>query len=83
MHDGDLLEPEEIAAVDVPALIMAGGEDMFLPPRVIQAESQYWPKATYHLFEGAGHFPQREIPDTYNAVVLNYLHTLSSPNREF
>ncbi len=75
-------KPEKIAAVDIPALIMAGSEDMFIPPRVIQAEGQYWPKAAYHLFEQAGHFPQREIPDTYNAVVLNYLQTLSSPNQE-
>jgi pimeloyl-ACP methyl ester carboxylesterase len=55
---------------------MAGGEDMFIPPRVTQAESQYWPNATYHLFERSGHFPQREIPDDYNAVVLNYLQNL-------
>ncbi len=72
-------EPKKIASVDVPALIMAGGEDLFIPPRVIQAESQYWPNATYHLFEQSGHFPQREIPDTYNAVVLNYLQNLSAP----
>jgi pimeloyl-ACP methyl ester carboxylesterase len=69
-------ETEVIASTDVPALIMAGGEDMFIPPRVTQAESQYWPNATYHLFERSGHFPQREIPDDYNAVVLNYLQNL-------
>lgn len=71
-------KPKEIASVDVPALIMAGGEDMFIPPRVIRAESQYWPNATYHLFERSGHFPQREVPDDYNAVVLNYLQNLCS-----
>lgn len=76
-------EPEEIEAIDVPALIMAGGEDMFIPPRVIQAESQYWPNATYHLFEQSGHFPQREIPDTYNAIVINYLQHLSAPSQVF
>jgi pimeloyl-ACP methyl ester carboxylesterase len=69
-------EPEVIASTDVPALIMAGGEDMFIPPRITQAESQYWPNATYYLFERSGHFPQREIPDDYNAVVLNYLQNL-------
>ena len=69
-------EPEDIAAVGIPALIMAGGEDMFISPPVIQAESQFWPNATYHLFEQSGHFPQREIPDIYNAVVLNYLQNL-------
>jgi pimeloyl-ACP methyl ester carboxylesterase len=71
-------EPEDIAAVGIPALIMAGGEDMFISPPVIQAESQFWPNATYHLFEQSGHFPQREIPDIYNAVVLNYLQNLST-----
>lgn len=69
----------EIASVDVPALIMAGGEDMFIPPRIIEAESQHWPNATYHLFEQSGHFPQREISDAYNTVVLNYLQSLSTP----
>lgn len=76
-------KPEEIASVDVPALIMAGGEDMFIPPRVIQAESQYWPNSTYHLFERSGHFPQREMPDTYNAVVLSYLQHLSAQSQAF
>jgi pimeloyl-ACP methyl ester carboxylesterase len=68
-------EPEEITDFDVPALIMAGGEDMFIPPRVIQAESRYWPRATYHLFEQSGHFPQREMPDAYNAVVFDFLQS--------
>ena len=72
-------EPEQIASINIPALLMASGEDMFIPPRVIQAESQHWPNATYHLFEKSGHFPQREIPDIYNTVVLNYLRNLSSP----
>jgi pimeloyl-ACP methyl ester carboxylesterase len=70
---------EEIASIEVPALIMASGEDRFIPPQVIQTESQYWPNATYHLFENSGHFPQREMPETYNSVVLGFLQSLAAP----
>lgn len=66
-------KPQEIASIQVPALIMASGEDRFIPPQVIQTESGYWPNARYHLFKESGHFPQREVPDTYNSVVLDYL----------
>ncbi len=73
-------EPAAIASADVPALIMAGGEDMFIPPRVIRAESSNWPNGTYHIFEKSGHFPQREMPENYNAVVLDYLRNARVPN---
>jgi pimeloyl-ACP methyl ester carboxylesterase len=69
--------PEEIASIEVPALIMASGEDRFIPPQVIQTESQYWPNSTYHFFEKSGHFPQREMPETYNSVVLDFLQSLT------
>lgn len=72
------LDPAKVASTEIPALIMAGGEDMFIPPRVIRAESRHWPNATYHLFEESGHFPQREVPDTYNEVVLEYLRGLAA-----
>lgn len=65
--------PEDIASIEIPALIMASGEDRFIPPDIIQGECAYWPRAEYHLFRDSGHFPQREMPETYNAVVLNYL----------
>ncbi len=65
--------PEKIASIDEPALIMASSEDRFIPPQVIQTESRYLPNAKYHLFEQSGHFPQREVPETYNSVVLDFL----------
>jgi aminoacrylate hydrolase len=71
-------EPAKLATISVPALIMAGGEDMFIAPHVILEESQIWPNATYHLFEGSGHFPQREMPDAYNTVVLDYLRNITN-----
>lgn len=74
-------EPAEIASANVPALIMAGDEDMFIPPYVISSESAFWPAATYHLFERSGNFPQREMPDVYNAVVGEYLDGLVASRR--
>lgn len=75
------LTPDEITSIGIPALIMAGGEDMFIPPRIIQAESTHWPDAIYHRFETSGHFPQREVPEAYNSVVMNYLQNLRSRER--
>lgn len=63
----------EIAALKVPALLMASNEDRFASSRSIEAESKLWPGARYHQFSDCGHFPQREVPEIYNAVVLEYL----------
>ena len=70
--------PEDIASLAVPALILASGEDSFIPPQVIQNESQYLPNAKFYLFEHSGHFPQREVPETYNSVVLDFLQSLTT-----
>jgi len=75
------LTPEELASISVPALLMASSEDRFIPPQVIQSESQYLPDAKYHLFEQSGHFPQREMSKTYNSVVLSFLQNVTISRR--
>ena len=75
-------QPSKFASISVPALIMAGGEDMFIAPHVIFEESRLWPNGTYHLFKGSGHFPQREKPDEYNAAILRYLKNIADINQQ-
>jgi 3-oxoadipate enol-lactonase len=67
------LSEEELAALRVPALIMAGDEDGFVLQSTTERTARLWPDSEYHLFRNCGHFPQREATTEYNRVIRTYL----------
>lgn len=66
-------ENDEIENINVPALIMAGEEDLFSPPYLIEEIQSRWKGSDYYLFKDTGHFPQRESTEEYNNVVRKHL----------
>jgi pimeloyl-ACP methyl ester carboxylesterase len=68
---------ERIPRVTAPALVLMGSKDPdFKQP---EAEAQWVANAlrgTYHLIEGAGHYPQTEMPDVTAPLIMSFLHTL-------
>ncbi|MGH3341600.1 MAG: alpha/beta fold hydrolase [Carbonactinosporaceae bacterium] len=60
--------------LQVPTLHTHGALDACLLPRTARGSSRYV-EAPYRwrLFEGAGHFPHEEIPQTFNAELLGWL----------
>jgi pimeloyl-ACP methyl ester carboxylesterase len=52
---------------------MSGDEDLFSAPFTIEKVAGYWKDSEYFMFEGCAHFPQRELPSEYNALVKEYL----------
>jgi pimeloyl-ACP methyl ester carboxylesterase len=69
---------ERIPRVAAPALVLMGSQDPdFKPP---EAEAKWVATAlhgTYHLIDGAGHYPQTEMPEVTAPLILSFLQSLS------
>jgi pimeloyl-ACP methyl ester carboxylesterase len=58
---------------DFPALIVWGGRDRVLPAKHGEQAHQLVPNTYLALFENAGHFPHREEPERFVAVLDEFL----------
>jgi 3-oxoadipate enol-lactonase len=63
----------DLAAMDVPALVIAGSEDVLTPPALSEALVAALPDARLHLVEGAGHLTALERPAEWAATVRAFL----------
>ncbi|MFN8597132.1 MAG: alpha/beta hydrolase [Anaerolineae bacterium] len=68
---------ERIPRMKSPALVLMGSKDPdFKPP---EAEAKWVADAlhgTYHMIEGAGHYPQTEMPEVTAPLILSFLQSL-------
>jgi pimeloyl-ACP methyl ester carboxylesterase len=69
---------ERIPRVTAPTLVVMGSKDPdFKPP---EAEAKWVANAlrgTYQLIDGAGHYPQAEMPEVTAPVILSFLQSLN------
>lgn len=64
---------DRLADVTVPLLLAIGDGDYFLPPELVRATADAVDGAVFVSFEGLGHYPMWEDPETVNAAVLEFL----------
>jgi 3-oxoadipate enol-lactonase len=62
-----------LAAIRVPALFVAGAEDAAVPAAVVQAMQAEVPGARFVTIANAGHLPNVEQPEAFNAALLEFL----------
>lgn len=62
-----------LPSIDVPVLIVVGGEDAVTPPSDAQRMGSAIPKSKVVTITGAAHLPNVERPDELNAAVQNHL----------
>jgi len=67
---------ERIAKISVPALVIAGDEDVYAPPPVMQALANAIPNARFEVIAGAGHSAYWEQPAAWNRLILDFLADL-------
>jgi pimeloyl-ACP methyl ester carboxylesterase len=58
--------------ITVPTLIVRPA-DVGVPVRFAREAAQRMPNAVLHLIEGAGHWTQRDCPEEFNRVLLEFL----------
>ncbi len=64
---------DRLSEIQAATLVMHGSKDMLVPPECSRKASQLIPGARMHWMEGCGHWPQRDNPDEFNRVVLEFL----------
>ena len=69
-HDTRLTE------IKMPTLVLAGGADSSTPPERMQMYADGIAGARMVILEKAGHFPNVETPEAYNATLIAFLDQL-------
>lgn len=68
---------DRLGQVTVPALIVAGDQDLICPPRVQQELAEHLAHCDVRLLPEEAHQPFQEAPDLFDRVVLEFLDELS------
>ncbi len=58
---------------DIPALVIHGERDPFVSPTVARRQTEAFPRASIHIYEGGGHWPQIEEPDRTIGLLRPFL----------
>ena len=71
-----LRQPTTLARLEgmkVPVLVIAGDEDAYAPPPVMQRFAERIPRAEFTVLKGAGHSAYWEQPEAWNQAVREFL----------
>jgi pimeloyl-ACP methyl ester carboxylesterase len=64
----------KLSAIQAPTLIIWGEHDTIVPLPLGEALAQGLPQSRMQLIKGVGHVPMWEKPETFNRLVLEFLH---------
>ena len=67
------MDPLDVANMDIPALFLAGEEDLYVPPWMVERTSSLWPGAEFEIMKGVGHIVPREAPAELARRTLKFL----------
>jgi 3-oxoadipate enol-lactonase len=65
-----------LAKIGVPTLIVAGAEDTLIPPAEAEAMHRAIPNSQCEVMPFAGHLPNMEQPEKFNALLTEFLQKL-------
>jgi pimeloyl-ACP methyl ester carboxylesterase len=68
--------------IDKPALMIAAGDDLFLPPDFTEGMEELLPRLEKHVIPDAAHWVQQEKPDEVNALLLSWLERNFQPGEQ-
>jgi pimeloyl-ACP methyl ester carboxylesterase len=66
---------DTLADVEVPTLIVVGADDVYTPVSDAETISRLIPHATLAVIDHAGHLPNVEQPEQFNAALLQFLNS--------
>ena len=74
----DKITPQELAATNVPILIIVGEQDVLIPPVVAEMYRRRIPRAKILVVPGAGHSVYFEKPDIFNQAVVKFISQIEA-----
>jgi len=63
-----------LAAADIPAMVIWGDSDAYLPTSLAERQKDAFPSAEVHVLPGSGHWPFIDDPPTVNRLLTEFLH---------
>jgi pimeloyl-ACP methyl ester carboxylesterase len=63
----------KLAPLHLPALVLWGAADAFLPARFAEMQRRFFGEVDVHVLEGAGHWPFIDEPERVASLVIPYL----------
>lgn len=66
-----------VPAIVLPTLVVAGGEDLTMPPPVVEAMARQISGARYEVIPGVGHLANLEDPPAFNRALRDFLASVS------
>ncbi|MDC0739315.1 3-oxoadipate enol-lactonase [Cognatishimia sp. SS12] len=65
------------AQLDLPVLVIAGGQDAASPPETVRAMAEAIPGADFKLIEHVGHLPSVEAPEALAEILNTFIQEVS------
>jgi pimeloyl-ACP methyl ester carboxylesterase len=69
--DSDLVQA--LAAREIPALVIWGEHDRYLPASYAARQREAFPSAEIHVLPASGHWPHADAPDTVERLLTEFL----------
>lgn len=66
-----------VPAIALPTLVIAGGEDVTMPPSIVEAMARQISGARYEVIPRVGHLANLEDPPAFNRVLKDFLASVS------
>ncbi len=63
----------KLASIACPALVVAGGADLYAPPELMRLWAARLPRHDWAVLQGAGHAINWEQPEAFNDAVIGFL----------
>jgi pimeloyl-ACP methyl ester carboxylesterase len=67
-----------LAPRDIPALVIWGEHDAYLPSSYAERQREAFPSADVHVLPASGHWPFADAPDTVERLLTEFLEGLSA-----
>jgi pimeloyl-ACP methyl ester carboxylesterase len=68
----------DLAAIRAPALVIAGGHDVLLPPAMSRMVHQLMPQSQFVQFDEAAHFIPYQAPQRFATRVADFVDSIDS-----
>ena len=70
-----------MAPRDLPALVIWGEHDAYLPARFAAVQREAFPSADVHVLPASGHWPFVDAPDTVERLLLEFIARVATPTQ--
>jgi len=70
---------EYMASQDIPALVIWGEHDAYLPSQYAAAQRDAFPSADVHVLPASGHWPFADAPETVERLLVEFVGKVAAP----